>query len=90
MPLDQWMMWVAMVRNLSIEIHRLGNGAPRIGDGQFKCTGCESCDHPTGMCPLPSNPGWFGPSLASLDVDDKTFISFDDGGRGGRSVHLID
>ncbi|KAJ7936323.1 hypothetical protein B0H13DRAFT_2303714 [Mycena leptocephala] len=31
------------------------------------------------MCSLPGIPGWFGPSLAALTADEKTFSDFDDG-----------
>ncbi|KAJ7908109.1 hypothetical protein B0H13DRAFT_1878904 [Mycena leptocephala] len=79
MPLDRWMQWCAMVRNLTFEVHRFGRGRPRTGDAQFKCTGCKSNDHPTGMCSLPSIPGWFGATLATLTADEKTFSDLDDG-----------
>ncbi|KAG1849028.1 hypothetical protein F4604DRAFT_1687557 [Suillus subluteus] len=32
-------------------------------DAQFVCMGCKSFNHPTGLCPFPKVPGWFGPSV---------------------------
>ncbi|KAF7350110.1 hypothetical protein MVEN_01313100 [Mycena venus] len=79
MSLDLWMGWCAMVRNLTFEIHRFGRGRIRTGDAQFKCTGCKSNDHPTGLCSIPAIPGWFGVSLATVAADDKTFSDLDNG-----------
>ncbi|KAF7334075.1 hypothetical protein MVEN_02313100 [Mycena venus] len=79
MSLDLWMGWCAMVHNLGFEIHRFGRGRIRTGDAQFKCTGCKSNDHPTGLCSIPAIPGWFGVSLANMAADDKTFSDLDDG-----------
>ncbi|KAJ7901357.1 hypothetical protein B0H13DRAFT_2336118 [Mycena leptocephala] len=32
----------------------------------FRCRICPSIDHPTGLCPLPSVPGWLGPTHTTI------------------------
>ncbi|KAJ6560742.1 hypothetical protein DFH09DRAFT_1083216 [Mycena vulgaris] len=32
----------------------------------FRCHICPSIDHPTNLCPLPSTPGWLGPTPATI------------------------
>jgi hypothetical protein len=77
MPLEVWMKFTAIVRTLAFELHRFGRGTSRLGELQFKCSGCKACDHPTGMCPYPRLPGWFGPSPKAMDANDKTHADFD-------------
>ncbi|KAJ7431753.1 hypothetical protein B0H11DRAFT_841536 [Mycena galericulata] len=77
MTRENWMIFNGMVRSHNFEVRRLGLGTPRVGENQFKCTGCKSSDHPTGLCPLPAIPGWFGPALSSIADDDKTLSTSD-------------
>ncbi|KAJ7659358.1 hypothetical protein DFH06DRAFT_1130888 [Mycena polygramma] len=34
----------------------------------IRCRICPGIDHPTALCPLPSLPGWLGPTLATITV----------------------
>jgi hypothetical protein len=81
MSFDMCLQWVKLIKNLTFptEDHGVGtmhNVTDRGMDWQFLCLGCKSADHPTGLCPFPSLPGWIGPTHASEDqshhVNDDT------------------
>ena len=42
----------------------------------YNCSLCHGVDHPRGLCPFPSIPGWNGPGLCSQSASQR--------GRGGR------
>jgi hypothetical protein len=72
MSFDACLQWVKLIKNFMFptEDHGVGtmcNVTDRGTDQQFLCLGCKSADHPTGLCPFPSLPGWIGPAHTSED-----------------------
>ncbi|KAI6155638.1 hypothetical protein BKA82DRAFT_4080973 [Pisolithus tinctorius] len=69
LTLEKHFLWRCLIRNLRFRSEDHGMGAVRFGEKQFRCMGCKSLDHPTGLCPFPAIPGWLGPKpqlVASL------------------------
>ncbi|KAF9455622.1 hypothetical protein BDZ94DRAFT_1179628 [Collybia nuda] len=72
LPFDKYIQWVKIIKNLNFPTEDFGAGRMRNTDHrgierQFHCAGCKSCDHPTGLCPLPDILGWLGPAHATED-----------------------
>ncbi|KAI6137614.1 hypothetical protein BKA82DRAFT_942408 [Pisolithus tinctorius] len=67
MTLDKHFLWRCLIRNLRFRSEDHGMGVVRLGEKQFRCVGCKSLDHPTGLCPFPSIPGWLGPKPQLTD-----------------------
>lgn len=65
--IDKYFIWQCLIRTARFRSEDYGMGAVRVGDKQFKCLGCKSLDHPTGLCPFPSLPGWMGPKPQITD-----------------------
>ena len=57
--------WRAIIRK--VVFVTTDNGAGRTYK-LFKCMVCQSIDHPTGMCPYPSQPDWSPPASTSSPV----------------------
>ncbi|KAJ7136379.1 hypothetical protein C8R43DRAFT_1020592 [Mycena crocata] len=74
----RFLEWCTAARSYTFDTARFGTGVPRMGREQLFCVGCKSYDHPTGLCPLPSVPGWFGPTIKSVSSEDKTLVAGDE------------
>lgn len=90
--LKQYFDWTSLLRDFFYISEDYGYGTARQ-DAQFTCVGCKSFDHPTGLCPFPKIPGWFGPSTAeetNATLDNRTMSHHGRGmqnnGRGGRGM----
>ncbi|KAG1882492.1 hypothetical protein F4604DRAFT_1921682 [Suillus subluteus] len=60
--LKQYFNWTNLLQTFFYISEDYGYGIA-CQDAQFTCVGCKSFDHPTGLCPFPKIPGWFGPSI---------------------------
>lgn len=95
--LKQYFDWTNLMRTFFYISEDYGYGTARQ-DAQFVCMGCKSFDHPTGLCPFPKLPGWFGPSAqehkdnSNSTLDNRTTYSHGRGAfingsnRGGRGL----
>ncbi|KAG1762673.1 hypothetical protein EV702DRAFT_935588, partial [Suillus placidus] len=92
--LKQYFDWTNFMRTFFYISEDYGYSTARQ-DAQFECLGCKSFNHPTGLCPFPRIPGWFGPSASDKDntdvtLDNRTMTSHGRGAfnggmsRGGR------
>lgn len=62
----KWMLWRNFIFSLKISTDFLGTA---VGLPNRPCSGCHSADHPRGLCPFPSIPGWNGPSSTSYNAN---------------------
>ncbi|KAJ7124564.1 hypothetical protein C8R43DRAFT_1147227 [Mycena crocata] len=74
----RFLEWCTAARSYTFDTARFGTGVPRMGREQLFYVGCKSYDHPTGLCPLPNVPGWFGPTIKSVSSEDKTLVAGDE------------
>ncbi|KAI5985831.1 hypothetical protein EDD15DRAFT_2139599, partial [Pisolithus albus] len=65
---DKYFTWQCLIRTARFSSEDYGMGVAFIGEKQFKCLGCKSLDHPTGLCPFPTIPGWLGPKPQLIDT----------------------
>ncbi|KAF9455383.1 hypothetical protein BDZ94DRAFT_1369154 [Collybia nuda] len=90
LPFNKYIQWAKMIKGLNFPTEDFGAGRMRSTDHrginkQFHCAGCKSCDHPTGLCPLPDIQGWLGPAHATEDLslyDQHTTHTESNRGRG--------
>ncbi|KAI6146872.1 hypothetical protein BKA82DRAFT_155546 [Pisolithus tinctorius] len=69
LTLEKHFLWCCLICNLHFCSKDHGMGIVHLGKKQFRCMGCKSLDHPTGLCPFPVILGWLGPKpqlVASL------------------------
>lgn len=90
--LKQYFDWTNILRSFFYVSEDYGYGTARQ-DAQFMCVGCKSFDHPTGLCPFPKIPGWFGPSITedtNATLDNRSMFHHGQGSpnnnRGGRGT----
>ncbi|KAG1764440.1 hypothetical protein EDD22DRAFT_1019024, partial [Suillus occidentalis] len=81
LTLKQYFDWTNLLRTLFYISEDYGYGTARQ-DAQFICMGCKSFDHPTGLCPFPKLPGWFGPSVSENDTTNTTLDNRSMNGHG--------
>lgn len=61
--IDLWRVVKNFLAGLNYRHMRLGN--PTIAEN-MKCSGCHANDHPRGLCPFPTVPGWNGPTATAV------------------------
>ncbi|GBE85931.1 hypothetical protein SCP_0804550 [Sparassis crispa] len=81
--LQTWELWCTYVTQLTFPTAFHGTGKARPN---FHCTGCHGCDHPRGLCPFASLPGWNGHTKTNgPDVNDDDHPGPAQPGRAGPS-----
>lgn len=84
----KWLEWQAFLRNITFSSNLQGNGT--VMD-LWKCGGCHSDDHPSGVCPYPETEDWLTTQSKPASRTNKTpqggygrQRGGYDGSRGGR------
>ncbi|KAG1859327.1 Endonuclease/exonuclease/phosphatase [Suillus subalutaceus] len=89
--LKQYFDWTTLMRTFFYISKDYGYGTAHQ-DAQFVCMGCKSFNHPTGLCPFPKIPGWFGPSVtedkdtSNVTLDNHIMTSHGKGALSGSST----
>jgi hypothetical protein len=69
---EDWSRLVEAVAKTEFRHSFLGSGTVRRG---WTCTICHGADHPSGICPFPSVPGWINPKPISPIVDYRNRLN---------------
>jgi hypothetical protein len=76
---EDWTRLVDAVAKVEFRHSFLGTGTVRQG---WSCTICHGSDHPSGLCPFPSTPGWINakPIIPIMDYRNRLNLSRRDAG----------
>ncbi|KAJ7102972.1 hypothetical protein C8R43DRAFT_963858 [Mycena crocata] len=78
---DHYLTTIALFYDIDFRSNFHGQGKVR---GSMSCAICRSTDHPTNLCEWPLQPGWAGPTPASLGTLNHAASSGGTASGGGR------
>ena len=76
---EEWFEWRNAITPIRFETSESGTGHATKAS---LCTLCHGVDHPNGLCPFSTIPGWYGPKDKDKDTKRGRHYDYDYNPRG--------